>query len=362
MAITHAAVKVSGQRAYASEWNDAHVVSGVCIEANNCNFKVGSATLIVDVNGKGDYTDIQSALNALPAGGGKILVKEGTYNIAATITIPISNVAIIGSGYATEIKSTGNFNVFYADTKSNLIFEKLQINGSGAPNNQNRGFNLTNCNYVYIKDCHIWNVGWNAIAISSGWDIWIVNNYISSLGGNGIYLGGTASTIWILGNEISGNGASGIQITTPYICYIMDNSIYSNGTYGILLGNNYGSQIIGNLVEASWYHGIYVYGSQQVTIKGNYICGSGQAANNTYSNIHLEVYNSINSIRNIISGNEILGAGYGIFPLTLPKYGYREANANQDKNIVLGNVVVGAMTANISVQGANTINQHNIVT
>lgn len=358
MAITHAAVKIPGQRGYASEWNDAHVVSGVCIEANNCNFKVGSATLVVDVNGKGDYTDIQSALNALPAGGGKILVKEGTYNIAATITIPISNVAIIGSGYATEIKSTGNFNVFYADTKSNLIFEKLQINGTGIPNNQNRGISLADCSNVYIKDCYFWNLGWNCIAVVSGWDIWIVNNYISSLGGNGVYLGGTASRIWVVGNEIEACEASGIQITTAYICYIRDNNIYANGTYGILLGNNYGSQIISNLVEASWYHGIYVYGSQKVTIKGNYIYNNGQEANDTYSNIHLEAYNSINSIRNIISGNEILGTGVA----NSPKYGYREADANQDKNIVLGNVAVGAITANISVQGANTINQHNIVT
>lgn len=52
-------------------------------------------------------TAIQDAINALPATGGWIHVKRGTYNNAATLLVP-EYVKITGDGYATEIlNSTG---------------------------------------------------------------------------------------------------------------------------------------------------------------------------------------------------------------------------------------------------------------
>jgi hypothetical protein len=45
-----------------------------------------------------DFTDIQSAINALPPSGGKIFVKAGTYPISKTIRIMQSNVQIQGEG------------------------------------------------------------------------------------------------------------------------------------------------------------------------------------------------------------------------------------------------------------------------
>ena len=45
-----------------------------------------------------DFTDIQSAINALPPGGGKIFVKAGDYVISDTIKIVQSNVHVQGEG------------------------------------------------------------------------------------------------------------------------------------------------------------------------------------------------------------------------------------------------------------------------
>src|SRR5215510_6829847 len=45
-----------------------------------------------------DFTDIQTAINALPPNGGKIFVKAGTYVISKTIRIQTSNVHIQGEG------------------------------------------------------------------------------------------------------------------------------------------------------------------------------------------------------------------------------------------------------------------------
>jgi hypothetical protein len=45
-----------------------------------------------------DFTDIQTAINALPPGGGKVFVKAGTYVIAHSILIQQGNVHIQGEG------------------------------------------------------------------------------------------------------------------------------------------------------------------------------------------------------------------------------------------------------------------------
>jgi polygalacturonase len=45
-----------------------------------------------------DFTDIQTAINALPPTGGKVFVKAGTYVISKTIQIKQSNVHIQGEG------------------------------------------------------------------------------------------------------------------------------------------------------------------------------------------------------------------------------------------------------------------------
>ena len=45
-----------------------------------------------------DFTDIQTAINALPAAGGKVFVKAGTYVVSQTILIRQSNIHLQGEG------------------------------------------------------------------------------------------------------------------------------------------------------------------------------------------------------------------------------------------------------------------------
>jgi len=57
------------------------------------------STSIVSLDpSQGDFTDIGTAVQALPATGGKIFVKAGVYEIASTIRIASSNVRIQGEG------------------------------------------------------------------------------------------------------------------------------------------------------------------------------------------------------------------------------------------------------------------------
>jgi hypothetical protein len=71
------------------------------------------STFVVDINGNGDFTSLQPAINALPATGGKIFVKAGVYPITSTITVTASNVQIQGEGmgitaFVADSAMTGN--------------------------------------------------------------------------------------------------------------------------------------------------------------------------------------------------------------------------------------------------------------
>lgn len=68
---------------------------------------LGPYTYIVDAAGGGDYTDLQSAIDALAGAAGKIFVKAGTYTVgSAGIRISGNNITIEGEGPATRF----NFN------------------------------------------------------------------------------------------------------------------------------------------------------------------------------------------------------------------------------------------------------------
>jgi hypothetical protein len=98
---------------------------------------VKPATLVVaPLPSDGDYTDIQSAINALPAAGGLIFVREGTYFPTSTIVMPDKSVMIRGCGSSTVIDLTlagGNPAFSFAGISSNRIFgfADLKITGNG---------------------------------------------------------------------------------------------------------------------------------------------------------------------------------------------------------------------------------------
>ncbi len=61
------------------------------------------STFVVDINGNGDFTSLQPAINALPSTGGKIFVKAGAYSITSTIQVTASNVHIQGEGMGITV-------------------------------------------------------------------------------------------------------------------------------------------------------------------------------------------------------------------------------------------------------------------
>lgn len=75
----------------------------------------GLADLICD--GTADDVEIQAAIDALPSGGGKVVLSEGTFTLSAQITRAIDNVTIEGSGAGTLLNLNASTAVISAGSQ-----------------------------------------------------------------------------------------------------------------------------------------------------------------------------------------------------------------------------------------------------
>ncbi len=101
-----------------------------------------AATFIVSPTpGVGDYTTIQEALDNLPAEGGYILAREGTYPLAITNTMPDKPVVIRGCGDATVIDLGANAIPAFTipdglTVQRNYVFEDFKVVGTSVMSQQ----------------------------------------------------------------------------------------------------------------------------------------------------------------------------------------------------------------------------------
>lgn len=152
------------------------------------------ATYIVSTDAAtGDYTDIQSAIDALPSGGGKIFVKAGTYTLTSGIVINKDDVEIEGESYSTIIQfngstvakaiSNGGSTTRYYRIQIKNIYIKSSSSGNGTAidasywslsrfsnirtydTNIGMDFNVTGTLYNYIDNPIIFVGGTNPIGI-----------------------------------------------------------------------------------------------------------------------------------------------------------------------------------------------------
>lgn len=68
-------------------------------------------------DGTADDVEIQEAVNALPAGGGKVLLSSGIFTLAAEISRAIANVSILGSGSATRLVNDASTSLITAGSQ-----------------------------------------------------------------------------------------------------------------------------------------------------------------------------------------------------------------------------------------------------
>ena len=65
-----------------------------------------------ECDGINDHIEVQAAVDALPAGGGRVVLLAGNYNFGAAVTRAIGNITIEGTGPGTYIARDGINDVF----------------------------------------------------------------------------------------------------------------------------------------------------------------------------------------------------------------------------------------------------------
>ena len=117
--------------------------------------------IIVSQLGKGDYEDIQSAVDDLPATGGRIYVDDGVYELATSLIIDKNNVFIEFSEFSTIKRKTD----FVGDvikigngstTRSDITLKGLKIDDLTGSSGSD-GIELDKTTRVKFIDCSILN-------------------------------------------------------------------------------------------------------------------------------------------------------------------------------------------------------------
>ncbi|MCL0029783.1 right-handed parallel beta-helix repeat-containing protein [Dehalococcoidia bacterium] len=116
-------------------------------------------------DGVDDHIQFQQALDALPTGGGKLIVLAGTYNFGAAVGRAIDNVTIQGIGQATVINRDGINPVFTAGAQSNWVFRDFKTDAGGIELTAAKNYTLQN---ITIGASYI---AFRTDAAAEAWDI-----------------------------------------------------------------------------------------------------------------------------------------------------------------------------------------------
>lgn len=308
--------------------------------ANDCDYLC---------DGTDDQVEINAAIQALPSGGGEIVILDGTYNISATILINRINVSLIGNGRNTQLKRNWNsnndegivtLNANYCSIKEIYFYGKRLTSYSHDIYVKYSNYCIINNNYTYSGESCILltNSQYNTISsnnCSSSYDGIVLTNTSSfntidnnivnkietntnsnfNIISNNKSMGATpAITILSANNTITGNnfsnGSTGIRLWSNATNNLVSGNTFCNNDYGISL-SNYSSNntIIGNICNNSNIKGIDCYLTSNNTIVGN-SCFRGTGTSSDYTSTQYTIYINSDSNNNLFACNNLLGKNY----------------------------------------------------
>lgn len=223
--------------------------------------------------GVADDVDIQEAIDALPAGGGKVVLSAGTFNLTAPVTA-VGGLTLAGQGYATQLKVTTGIILVSADTVDNIVVRDMRLTGNNTTTTQ-QGVTLESVNDGRLEGLHVEDMGYDGIQLLTGCNrIIVTNNWVDNCGDDGINVGGgtTPATgdIIVTNNHVWGCTASGIHCSWGSADMTISNNVVGTcGGNGIDLElESDGAKratVTGNVVTDISYHGICVDGTAAIT-------------------------------------------------------------------------------------------------
>ena len=301
------------------------------------------ATAVVATDGTGDFTDIQAALDSLPAAGGVIYIKEGTYTISVAITLFKHNVSIIGAGKSTILDGINPASdLFFTNSRHNIVIKDMTIQNS---ENVTDGINTTDSDNCKIINCWI-NGFENNIEMVRSEDTVITNCTVFNATHYGI-IGRSGTRTKITNCRIYDNAYDGIELGNEARVIIANNIIYSNDYGGVVVGDMTNS--IGNIIFQNKRYGIWLHDESRYNIISNNVIYDNDFLNTaSYDGILLDLGDE-----NIISGNRCRDND---------RYEINISAAGCNDNFIHGNHCKGTdHVGAINDAGTNTTSADNVI-
>lgn len=244
-------------------------------------------------DGTADNVEIQAAIDALPETGGELVLLDGTYQIAAAVSISKPNVSVCGVGFGTMLKqaalySSGDMTGMIVITSDNVRVKNIRFyaqfysainslydamifisNAHSADfsdcvfeHNPSQGIYLTGCENIRMRGCTFYAN--TAVSAKTSVDVIFENNvFVNNEGSNyGIYFK-NCETVYVAGNHIKCPDAlsSAKGICLEGSTGIISGNTIQNQAYGVyLLG------CTGVIVSENWFASVSQYGEVMTAI------------------------------------------------------------------------------------------------
>jgi len=255
---------------------------------------VEAKTIIVDINGGGNYTSIQDAIDNASAGD-TIRVWTGTYNENIVIN---HTLTIIGNGSGKTVINGDKINdtVYVEADWVNLT--DLRITGGGEKYQGFAGIKLIGSENCSIKNNYFTQNVWGISLEHTNNSKLINNNFILNLG-NAFYSYDSQNNT--ISDNILNDNDYGFELANSNYNILKNNTIYKCEDYGFYIRGSSNNTIIQNTITDVGVDGINLANSHYNLV-----------SNNTFSNayrygIEVGYYSSHNDIKNNTATNNRYG-------------------------------------------------------
>ncbi len=239
--------------------------SGLFVAASNAPLK-DIATADYICYGAADEVQIQAAINALPAAGGRVELSVGTFTISSTINMASATkrIDLTGNGPNTIIQNlntSGGHAISATNTAGSpgvrygVRISDLQVKGVSGSGD---GIHLDYVDCPYISDVIAYENGACGISIQ--------NDAFS----------GSEGDAHVLGCYSLHNVSHGVYFNYVHECNVCGTHIEGNGGCGIYIGAAcYDPSINGCNIEDNTGSAVYILDGSSVQIVGNTLEGNG---------------------------------------------------------------------------------------
>ncbi|MBE9227385.1 right-handed parallel beta-helix repeat-containing protein [Phormidium sp. LEGE 05292] len=368
----------------------------------------GGADILTD--GTNDQEEINKAIEQVgKAGGGTVLLLDGTFNISQNIMVVYDNVTITGVGWDTKLKQANNTAFKYAGmvrsaygsgelnknkplfvnqhfrhmswdgNKANQTTDKNAYGNFGTYQDSSfedlRVFNFKHYGLdphensdagqstirLTVKDNLADHNDVDGITIDDCQNSTITNNISDSNGRHGINIVTGSHFNTISNNVVTNNGYRGIVVqsgsdktTTSDDNTLVSNTVKFNKVDGIYVELANRTKIQDNISQENGQAGIHLKGASNSTISENELLNNSQSKNKGYSELLVNHYlntttnQTTYSTNNVAENNTILNN-----KSVVAKYGIEEKAPGNDYNIYKDNTIQGTYKTS-RIQGLNS--------